>query len=231
MTDLQADIAANLARITAHIRAAEAAAGRPAGATRLIAVSKVQPVEKLDAALAAGQRLFGENRVQEAKAKFPAARERYPDIELHLIGPLQTNKVKEAVALFDVIQTLDRPKLAAALAEEGRKRGHLPRLYVEVNVGAEPQKAGIAPADLEAFLRDCREVHGLSIEGLMCIPPADEEPAPYFALLADLARRLGLKEISMGMSGDYELATRLGATMVRVGTAIFGERLKPAAHE
>ncbi len=228
MTDHPTDVAANLAEITSRIQVAALSAGRPADAVRLIAVSKVQPVEKLEAALAAGHRLFGENRVQEAKAKFPALRDRFPGIELHLIGPLQTNKVKEAVALFDVIQTLDRPKLAAALAEEKAKRGHLPRLYVEVNVGAEPQKAGIAPADLAAFLTECRDVHGLTIDGLMCIPPADEEPAPHFALLSDLARRHGLKEVSMGMSGDYELAARLGATMVRVGTAIFGERLKPA---
>ncbi|MFV3131742.1 YggS family pyridoxal phosphate-dependent enzyme [Niveispirillum sp. KHB5.9] len=230
MTDHANDVAANLAEIKARIDQAATDAGRPAGAARLIAVSKVQPVEKLEAALAAGHRLFGENRVQEAKAKFPAARERYPDLELHLIGPLQTNKVKEAVALFDVIQTLDRSKLAAALAEEGAKRGRLPRLYVEVNVGAEPQKAGIAPADLPAFLAECRDVHGLSIEGLMCIPPADQEPAPFFALLSDLAARNGLSQVSMGMSGDYELAVRLGATFVRVGTAIFGERIRPAPH-
>lgn len=230
MTEHVHDVAANLAEIKARIAQAAADAGRPADAARLIAVSKVQPVEKLEAALAAGHRLFGENRVQEAKAKFPAARERYPDLELHLIGPLQTNKVKEAVALFDVIQTLDRPKLAAALAEEGRKQGRLPRLYVEVNVGAEPQKAGIAPADLPAFLAECSDVHGLSIDGLMCIPPADQQPAPFFALLSDLAARHGLAQVSMGMSGDYELAVRLGATCVRVGTAIFGERIKPAAH-
>lgn len=230
MTDPANDVAANLAEIKTRIDRAAAEAGRPAGAARLIAVSKVQPVEKLEAALAAGHRLFGENRVQEAKAKFPAARERYPDIELHLIGPLQTNKVKEAVALFDVIQTLDRPKLAAALAEEGRKRGRLPRLFVEVNVGDEPQKAGIAPADLPAFLAECRDMHGLTIDGLMCIPPADQDPAPHFALLRDLAERHGLKEVSMGMSGDYEQAVRAGATFVRVGTAIFGERIKPAAH-
>ena len=231
MTDPTNDVAANLAEIKARIDHAAATAGRPAGAARLIAVSKVQPVEKLEAALVAGHRLFGENRVQEAKAKFPAVRERYPDIELHLIGPLQTNKVKEAVALFDVIQTLDRPKLAAALAEEGRKRGRLPRLLVEVNVGAEPQKAGIAPADLPGFLAECRDGHGLTIDGLMCIPPADEDPAPHFALLCDLATQHGLAEVSMGMSGDYERAVRLGATFVRVGTAIFGERIMPTAHD
>ncbi len=230
MTDPANDVAANLAEIKTRIDRALAEGGRPAGAARLIAVSKVQPVAKLEAALAAGHRLFGENRVQEAKAKFPAARERYPDIELHLIGPLQTNKVKEAVALFDVIQTLDRPKLAAALAEEGRKRGRLPRLFVEVNVGDEPQKAGIAPADLSAFLAECRDVQGLTIDGLMCIPPADEEPTPHFALLRDLATRHGLAEVSMGMSGDFEQAVRMGASFVRVGTAIFGERIKPAAH-
>jgi len=230
MTDPANDVAANLAWIKARIDKAASDAGHPAGAARLIAVSKVQPVEKLEAALAAGHRLFGENRVQEAKAKFPSARERYPDIELHLIGPLQTNKVKEAVALFDVIQTLDRPKLAAALAEEGRRQGRLPRLLVEVNVGAEPQKAGIAPADLAAFLEECRDTHGLTIDGLMCIPPADQEPAPFFTLLSDLAQRHGLSEVSMGMSGDFELAVRLGASFVRVGTAIFGERIKPAAH-
>lgn len=220
-------VAANLAEIKAGIEKAATEAGRPAGSTRLIAVSKVQPVAKLEAALAAGQRLFGENRVQEAKAKFPAARQRYPDIELHLIGPLQTNKVKEAVALFDVIQTLDRPKLAAALAEEGRRHGRLPRLLVQVNVGNEPQKAGIAPADLSAFLAECRDIHGLSVEGLMCIPPADQDPTPFFALLSDLADRHNLMQKSMGMSGDYELAVRMGATYVRVGTAVFGERTKP----
>ncbi|MFV3075266.1 YggS family pyridoxal phosphate-dependent enzyme [Niveispirillum fermenti] len=229
MTESVSDVAANLAAIKARIDAAAAEAGRPPGAARLIAVSKVQPVEKLEAALAAGHRLFGENRVQEAKAKFPAARDRYPDIELHLIGPLQTNKVKEAVALFDVIQTLDRPKLAAALAAEGRRQGRLPRLFVEVNTGSEPQKAGIAPDGLAGFLAECRDIHGLAVEGLMCIPPAEADPAPHFDLLARLAARHGLGAVSMGMSGDYEQAVRAGATFVRVGTAIFGERLKPDA--
>jgi pyridoxal phosphate enzyme (YggS family) len=219
-----AGIAANLAEVRQAIAEAAKAAGRdPAGVT-LVAVGKVQPVEKLDAALEAGQRVFGENRVQEAKAKFPERRERYPDLELHLIGPLQTNKVKEAVALFDVIQTVDRPKLAVALAEEMAKQGRHPRCYVEVNTGAEPQKAGILPQDVSDFLEKCRTEYGLPIEGLMCIPPADEEPALHFALLADLAKRHGLAGISMGMSGDYETAVRFGATHVRVGTAIFGER-------
>jgi pyridoxal phosphate enzyme (YggS family) len=228
-TDMQQDIAANLAAIRSAIATQAQSVGRPADAVTLVAVSKVQPLEKLEAALAAGQRVFGENRVQEAKAKFPALRERYSDIELHLIGPLQTNKVKEAVALFDVIQTLDRPKLAAALAEEGRRQGRLPRLFVEVNTGEEPQKAGVTPAELPAFLAECRDQHGLNISGLMCIPPVDEEASLHFALLAELARRNNIPAISMGMSGDYELATRLGATHVRVGTAIFGERVKHAA--
>ncbi|WP_040847792.1 YggS family pyridoxal phosphate-dependent enzyme, partial [Nitrospirillum viridazoti] len=182
------------------------------------------------AALAAGQRVFGENRVQEAKAKWTDLKAEYPDVELHLIGPLQTNKVKDAVALFDVIQTVDRERLAEALAAEGKRQGRLPRLLVEVNTGEEPQKAGIAPADVPAFLATCRDVHGLEIAGLMAIPPAEEEPAMHFALLADLARKSGLSEISMGMSGDYDLAVRMGATQVRVGTALFGERVKPV-HE
>jgi pyridoxal phosphate enzyme (YggS family) len=218
------DIAANLAAVRQAIADAAHGAGRdPAGVT-LVAVGKVQPVEKLEAALQAGQRVFGENRVQEAKAKFPALREHYPDIELHLIGPLQTNKVKDAVALFDVIETVDRPKLAQALAEEMAKQGRSLRCYVEVNTGAEPQKAGILPQDVPSFIESCRTEYGLPIAGLMCIPPADEEPALHFALLTDLARRLGLDVISMGMSGDFETAVRFSATHVRVGTAIFGAR-------
>ncbi len=218
------DVAANLAAVRNAIAGAARAAGRdPAGVT-LVAVGKVQPIGKLEAALDAGQRVFGENRVQEAKAKFPALRERYPDIELHLIGPLQTNKVKEAVALFDVIQTVDRPKLAKALAEEMAKQDRRPACYVEVNTGAEPQKAGIPPEEVGAFLETCRTEYGLPVSGLMCIPPADEEPALHFALLSDLAKRHGLPVVSMGMSGDYETAVRFGATHVRVGTAIFGAR-------
>jgi pyridoxal phosphate enzyme (YggS family) len=218
------DIAANLADVRRNIATACAAAGRdPAGVT-LVAVSKTHPVERLEAALAAGQRVFGENRVQEAKAKWPALKERFPDIELHLIGPLQTNKIKEAVALFDVIQTVDRPKLARGLAEEMARTGRRPRCYVEVNTGAEPQKAGVVPEEVDGFLAACRDEYGLVVEGLMCIPPADEEPALHFALLSDLARRLGLPVVSMGMSGDYEVAVRFGATHVRVGTAIFGVR-------
>ncbi|BAI73267.1 hypothetical protein AZL_026290 [Azospirillum sp. B510] len=208
------------------------ACGRGDGAVTLVAVSKTHPAEAVEEALAAGQRVFGENRVQEAKAKFPALKERFADLELHLIGPLQTNKVKDAVALFDVIQTLDRPKLAEALAaemaKEMAKTGRRPRCLIEVNTGEEPQKAGIAPAEVEAFLADCRDRLGLPVTGLMCIPPVDEEPAMHFALLAEMARRLDLPEISMGMSGDYETAVRFGATHVRVGTAIFGSRPYPA---
>ncbi|MFM2044730.1 MAG: hypothetical protein RLY86_3306 [Pseudomonadota bacterium] len=222
------DVAANLAAARGVIANAAAAVGRDPAAVTLVAVSKVQPVEKVEAALAAGHRVFGENRVQEAKAKFPALRARYPDIELHLIGPLQTNKVKDAVALFDVIQTLDRPKLAQALAEECRRQNRRPRLYVEVNTGGEPQKAGIAPADLPPFLAACRDDWGLSVEGLMAIPPAEEEPSMHFALLAALAREHGLTGLSMGMTGDFDVAVRLGAGMVRIGTGIFGERVKPA---
>jgi PLP dependent protein len=221
---IAAEIAANLAEVRKAIAGAAEAAGRDPASVTLVAVGKVQPVEKLEAALAAGQRVFGENRVQEAKAKFPAQRERYPDIELHLIGPLQTNKVKDAVALFDVIQTVDRPKLAQALAEEMAKQGKHPRCYIEVNTGAEPQKAGILPHEVGDFLTRCRTEYSLDISGLMCIPPADEEPALHFALLADLAKRHGLADISMGMSGDFETAVRFGATHVRVGTAIFGAR-------
>ncbi|QCO02674.1 YggS family pyridoxal phosphate-dependent enzyme [Azospirillum argentinense] len=206
-----------------------AAGGRAPGAVTLVAVSKTHPVEAVEEALAAGQRVFGENRVQEAKAKFPALRERFPDLELHLIGPLQTNKVKDAVALFDVIQTVDRPKLAEALAEEMARSGRRPRCLIEVNTGEEPQKAGIPPAELDAFLAACRDSWNLPVTGLMCIPPVDEEPAMHFALLADMARRAGLPEVSMGMSGDYETAIRFGATHVRVGTAIFGARPTPAA--
>lgn len=225
------DVPGALARVQAAIAAAAQAVGRDPAAVTLVAVSKVQPVDRVEAALAAGQRVFGENRVQEAKAKWPALKARYPDVELHLIGPLQTNKVKEAVALFDVIQTVDRPRLAEALAAECRRQGRHPRLLVEVNTGEEPQKAGIAPADLDAFLVQCRDVHGLAIAGLMAIPPHEDEPTAHFALLADAARRHGLQEVSMGMSADFELAVRMGATHVRVGSALFGERAAPLPDE
>ncbi|MGA1860904.1 YggS family pyridoxal phosphate-dependent enzyme [Azospirillum sp. 11R-A] len=221
-------VTARLDSVRRAIAETESACGRDKNTVTLVAVSKTHPAEAVEEALAAGQRVFGENRVQEAKGKFPALKERFPDLELHLIGPLQTNKVKDAVALFDVIQTLDRPKLAEALAEEMAKSGRRPRCLIEVNTGEEPQKAGIAPAEVEAFLADCRDRLGLPVAGLMCIPPVDEEPAMHFALLAGMARRLGLPEISMGMSGDYETAVRFGATHVRVGTAIFGARPYPA---
>ncbi len=222
-------VTARLEAVRRSILESCTAGGRDPGAVTLVAVSKTHPAEAVEEALAAGQRVFGENRVQEAKAKFPALRERFPDMELHLIGPLQTNKVKDAVALFDVIQTVDRPKLAEALADEMARSGRRPRCLIEVNTGEEPQKAGIPPAELDAFLAACRDTWNLPVTGLMCIPPVDEEPAMHFALLADMARRAGLPEVSMGMSGDYETAIRFGATHVRVGTAIFGARPYPAA--
>jgi len=217
------DIAAQLAEVKAHIAAAARAAGREPGAVTLVAVSKTHPADAVAAALAAGQRVFGENRVQEAEAKYPPLKARHPDLVLHLIGPLQTNKVKEAVALFDVIETLDRPRLAEALRREIERQGRRPQLLIQVNTGAEPQKAGVAPAEADRFIEACRGL-GLAIDGLMCIPPAAEEPALHFALLREIARRHGLRQLSMGMSADYETAIRFGASHVRVGTAIFGER-------
>jgi pyridoxal phosphate enzyme (YggS family) len=199
-------------------------AGPEAGDVRLIAVSKTFPAEVIAEVLEAGERCFGENRVQEAAAKWPALRERYPDVELHLIGPLQSNKAREAVALFDAIHTVDRPKIAEALAAEMERQGRAPRLFVQVNTGAEPQKAGVLPEEADAFIALCREEHGLTIAGLMCIPPADENPSPHFALLEKIAHRNALPELSMGMSGDFEAAVMFGATYVRVGSAIFGTR-------
>jgi pyridoxal phosphate enzyme (YggS family) len=181
-------------------------------------------VEAIEQAIGLGQSRFGENRVQEAKGKWPALRQHYPDVELHLIGPLQSNKVRDAVQLFDAIHSVDRPKIAAALAEEMKRSGKQPRLLVQVNTGEEPQKAGVLPSETDAFVGYCRDALGLPIEGLMCIPPFDEEPAMHFALLARIAGRLGLKELSMGMSGDFEKAVAFGATYVRIGTAIFGAR-------
>jgi len=221
---MSADIAAQLAEVGARIAAAETAAGRAPGSARLIAVSKTFEAEAIRPAILAGQRRFGENRVQEAERKWPALREEHPDIELHLIGPLQSNKAREAVALFDAIHTVDRDKIAAALAAEMAKQGRRPTLFVQVNTGLEPQKAGIAPREAGAFLTRCRTEHGLAIAGLMCIPPADEAPGPHFALLAKLAAENGLAELSMGMSGDFETAITFGATYVRVGGAIFGAR-------
>ncbi len=227
MTDQEA-IARNLAAVKARIAEACAKAGRdPAGVT-LVAVSKTHPAEAVQAALAAGQATFGENRVQEAMAKFPALRAGHPELRLHLIGALQTNKAREAVRVADVIESLDRPKLAAALADAIRKEGRTPDLLVQVNTGDEPQKAGIPRAEAEAFLRACREEHGLAIAGLMCIPPVEADPRPHFAWLAGLATKCGLRTLSMGMSGDFEAAIAEGATHVRVGTAIFGSRPYPA---
>lgn len=221
-------IAAALADIRRAISAAEDAAKRPAGSVTLIAVSKTFPAEDVSEALASGQRVFGENRVQEAAGKFPALRSATPDLELHLIGPLQSNKAADAVALFDVIHTVDREKIAAALAAEMRRQGRSPRLLVQVNTGEEPQKAGIAPAEAVDFVARCRDAHGLSIAGLMCIPPVDQNPALHFALLDELARRAGVAWRSMGMSSDYEAAIAHGATHVRIGSAIFGTRPRPA---
>lgn len=198
-------------------------AGRDSAGATLTAVSKTQPDAAIDAALAAGQRVFGENRVQEAQARWADRRWAWPDLELRLIGPLQTNKAADAVALFDVIETLDRPKLAEALAAASQKSGRLPRVLIQVNTGAEPQKAGVAPAGLADLVAQAR-ASGLRLEGLMCIPPAEEAAGPHFALLRKLARRHGLEVLSMGMSADYETAVRFGATHVRIGSALFGER-------
>jgi pyridoxal phosphate enzyme (YggS family) len=222
-------IAANLAAVRARIEVAARAAGRPGDAVTLVAVSKTHPADSVRSALEAGQRIFGENRVQEAIAKFPGLRRDYPDLTLHLIGPLQTNKVKDAVAHCDVIETVDRPRLAEALAREMQRSGrHLP-CYIEVNTGEEPQKAGVLPADADAFIADCRDRLGLAVAGLMCIPPEHEEPALHFALLREIAQRNGLDQLSMGMSADFETAIRFGATHVRVGTAIFGARQAAAS--
>lgn len=218
------DIMERLAAVKARIAVAEKVAGRPVGSVRLIAVSKTFEAEAIRPVIAAGQRVFGENRVQEAKAKWPALKAEFPDIELHAIGPLQSNKAAEAVALFDAIHAIDRDKIAAAIAAEMRRQERSLRLLVQVNTGGEAQKAGLAPQETDAFVVRCRETHGLTIDGLMCIPPVDAVVAPHFALLAKIARRLGLKSLSMGMSGDFETAIALGATDVRVGSAIFGER-------
>jgi pyridoxal phosphate enzyme (YggS family) len=210
--------------VRSRIAAAEREAGRSAGSVQLVAVSKTFEAEAIRPAIEAGQRVFGENRVQESQGKWPALKAERLDIELHLIGPLQSNKAADAVALFDVIETVDREKIARALAEEMKRQAKTLRLYVQVNSGLEPQKAGIAPDDTPAFVAFCRDELGLSIEGLMCIPPAEENPGPHFALLAKLALKCGVEKLSMGMSGDYETAIAFGATSVRVGSAIFGAR-------
>ena len=221
-------IAANLAEVKARIAKQAKEWQRSGDDVNLVAVGKTHPVEAIEAALQAGHRLFGENRVQEAAAKFPALRARYPDLRLHLIGPLQTNKIRQAVEVCDAIQTLDRDKLAQGLAAEVAKSGKRIDLFIQVNTGEEVQKAGVLPRDADDFIRRCREEYQLPIVGLMCIPPADEHPAPHFALLSEIAKRHGLTQLSMGMSGDYELAIQMGATHVRVGTAIFGVREKKA---
>ena len=222
-----ASVASNLVAVREKIEVAAKAADRSVDAVTLVAISKSQSMGRIQSALDAGQRIFGENRVQEAQAHWTDLRGGYPDLELHFVGHLQSNKVAEAVALFDVIQSVDRPKLARALAKEIERTARKVRIFVQVNIGEEPQKGGIAPGDAEAFIEACREEFGLEVEGVMCIPPADEEPSPYFALLAGIAQRAGLANLSMGMSSDYEIAVGLGATHVRVGTAIFGERLPP----
>ena len=215
--------AARLAAVREKLARAAAFAGRESDAIELIAISKTHPAEAILPLIEAGQRSFGENRVQEAQAKWPALEQVYPDIRLHLVGQLQSNKAADAVALFDAIHALDRPSLAEALAKAIEKEGRAPTLFVQVNIGAEEQKGGCAIADLPALLAYCREL-GLTIAGLMCVPPADVEPAPYFALLAKLAKENGLEALSMGMSGDFETAVMLGAACVRVGTALFGSR-------
>jgi pyridoxal phosphate enzyme (YggS family) len=215
---------AGLDRVRKGVAEAALAAGRAPGSVTLIAVSKTFDAPEIVPVIEAGQRVFGENRVQEAKGKWPILKERWPDLELHLIGPLQSNKAAEAVALFDAIHTVDRPKIAEAIAKEMHRQGRKLRLFVQINTGREPQKAGIAPEAADAFLAACRDRHGLAIEGLMCIPPVEEDPAPHFRLLAEIARRNGIDQLSMGMSGDYPAAIACGATHVRVGSAIFGSR-------
>jgi pyridoxal phosphate enzyme (YggS family) len=213
-----------LAAVRQEIARASAEARRDPAEVTLVAVSKTFAANAIEPVIVAGQRVFGENRVQEAKAKWPALMGKHAGLELHMVGPLQSNKAKDAVALFDAIHSLDRESLAAALAKEIDRQGRRPRLFVEINTGAEAQKAGVLPQDADTFIARCRAAHGLSIDGLMCIPPAEEAPAPHFALTAKIAARNGLKLLSMGMSADYPIAIAFGATHVRVGTAIFGAR-------
>lgn len=216
--------AAGLAAVEAALARACQDAGRPRAAVRLVAVSKTFTAEAIVPVLEAGQRTFGENRVQEAMAKWPALKERYPDVALHLIGPLQSNKAAPAVALFDAIHSLDRPSLCAALAREIARQNRHPLLFVQVNTGAEPQKAGVLPEAADAFIAAARTEYGLTVSGLMCIPPVDEPASPHFALAAKIAARNGLALLSMGMSADFAAAVKLGATHVRIGSAIFGHR-------
>ncbi|MGX9966578.1 YggS family pyridoxal phosphate-dependent enzyme [Roseomonas sp. F4] len=229
LSPADAAIATNLGRIRDRIAEACLRANRDPASVTLVAVSKTHPAEAVVAALACGQTVFGENRVQEAATKFPALRPDHPALRLHLIGPLQTNKARDAVRIADVIESLDRPKLALALREAMVKEARQPSFLIQVNIGDEPQKAGIARAEADAFIRACREEHGLNVTGLMCIPPVEGDPRPYFAALATMAGRHGLGTLSMGMSGDFEAAIAEGATHIRVGTAIFGGRPAPTA--
>ena len=222
--DSRLNVAKNLDLINQKIEASLKGANRQKDDVQLLAVSKVQPVEKIEAALVEGHRLFGENRVQEAALKWPALKTKYPDTKLHLIGPLQTNKVKDAIMLFDVIETLDRLKLAEEIKKQSDKKGSDITCYVQVNTGEEQQKAGVFPAEAEEFVRHCQETVGLNIQGLMCIPPINEEPALHFSLLGEIAGKLNLPVLSMGMSDDFETAIAFGATHVRVGSSIFGRR-------
>jgi PLP dependent protein len=217
-------IAQNFIAARAMVASAARDYSREAGSVTLVAVSKTMPAEAIRPVLAVGHRIFGENRVQEAQGKWPGLRLEFPGVELHLIGPLQTNKVREALALFDVIETLDRDRLAEALAQEIHRAGRSPRLYVQINTGDEPQKAGVSPQEADGFIARCRDVHGLDVAGLMCIPPVDAPPSPHFALLRVIAERNGLSTLSMGMSADFDAAIQLGATHVRLGSAIFGAR-------
>jgi hypothetical protein len=225
---METTAATGLETVRADIARACRDAGRDPAEVTLIAVSKTHGADRIEPVIAAGQRVFGENRVQEAKAKWPPLMEKHPGLSLHLIGPLQSNKAKEAVALFDAIHSVDRPSICAALAKEIERQNRKPLLFVEINTGAEPQKAGVLPQDADLFLRTCRDTYGLEIAGLMCIPPFEEAPGPHFALTAKIAKRNGLKLLSMGMSADFATAIQLGATHVRVGSAIFGEREKNA---
>jgi PLP dependent protein len=214
----------SFAEIQSRIAAALADADRPAGSVTLVAVAKLQPLDRIRAVLDAGHRVFGENRVQEAEAKWPELRDAYGPVELHLVGPLQSNKLARALELFDAIHSLDRDRLARRLADAAQARGRCPELFVQVNTGREPQKAGVAPDALDGFLETCRETYGLPVAGLMCIPPPDADPAPHFRMLGEMAARNGLQLLSMGMSDDFETAIAHGATHVRIGSAIFGAR-------
>ena len=224
MTGLIDGVAVRLAAVRERLARAAGDCGRDPASVTLVCVSKTFPAEHILPALDAGERVFGENRVQEAQGKWPGLRERYGRLDLHLIGPLQSNKAADAVATFDTIETVDRPRIVRALAEAVQKAGRCPKLYIQVNTGAEPQKAGVLPEEADAFISGCRGEHGLSVDGLMCIPPIDDQASPHFALLATIAARNGVAGLSMGMSADYELAIPLGATNVRVGSAIFGAR-------